>query len=138
NRDYVTVIVLSSLLMVAAAISTASLAFGAVLAVYVYLGLYCFLLFHLKVEADRAKAAQTLPAEKLNEATLRQDQRYLPRSMRRLTGLISVISVTSAVVVFLFFPRGSGAGMLGQLQLHPPEVLTGFSDDVQFNQVAKI
>jgi hypothetical protein len=138
NRDYVQLIVLSSLLMVAAAISTASLAFGLILAVYVYLALYCFLLFHLKVEADKAKAAQTLPSDKINEATLRQDQRYLPRSMRRLTALVAVISVASAVLVFLFFPRGSGAGMLGQLQLHPPEVLTGFSDDVQLNEVAKI
>src|SRR5207248_3228312 len=107
NRDYVQLIVLSSLLMVAAAISTASLAFGLTLAIYVYLALYCFLLFHLKVEADKAKAAQTLAADKLNEATLRQDQRYLPRSMRRLTALVSVVSLASAVVIFLFFPRGS-------------------------------
>jgi protein-glutamine gamma-glutamyltransferase len=138
NRDYASLLILSLLLVVAAAISTASLIFAIIMIVYLFLALYCCLLFHLKSESDKAKAAQTLPPEKLNEATLRQDQRYLTRSMRRLTGMVAVVSLGCAVFVFLFFPRGAGAGMLGQFQLRPPEVLTGFSDEVQLNQVAKI
>ena len=62
NRDYAQLLVLSLLLMVAAAISTASLAFGALFTGYLFLSLYCCLLFHLKVEADRAKAAQPVSA----------------------------------------------------------------------------
>jgi transglutaminase-like putative cysteine protease len=140
NRDYAQLLVLSLLLMVSAAINTASLLFGVLFIIYLFISLYCCLLFHLKVEADKAKAAQPLPPEKFNAATLRQDQRYLPRSMRRLTVLVSVISLACAVFVFLFFPRGSGAGMLGQMQMKQPEPLTGFNEneDMGLNQVAKI
>src|SRR4051812_25916048 len=137
NRDYAQLLVLSLLLMVAGAISTPSLAFAVLLAVYLFCSLYVCLLFHLKIENDYALAAQTLPQGQLNEATVKQDQRYLPRSMRRLAGLVSVAAVGMAVVVFLFFPRGTGAGMFGQLQLQPP-ALTGISGDVSFNSVTNI
>src|SRR5687767_1943843 len=54
NRDFGQLIVLSLLLMVAAAITTTSIVFGILLIVYLFLSLYCCLLFHLKVETDRA------------------------------------------------------------------------------------
>ena len=57
NRDYAQLIVLSLLLMVAAAINTASLLFGLMFIAYLFLSLYCCLLFHLKVETDTARAA---------------------------------------------------------------------------------
>lgn len=138
NRDYGQLLVLTVLLMVAGAISTPSLLFGLLFIAYPFVTLYCCLLFHLKVETDAAKKAQTLPEEKLNAATLRQDQRYLPRSMRRLTGLISVASLLTAVAVFLTFPRGTGAGMFGQLQVKVAEPLVGFSDHFGFQDVARI
>jgi hypothetical protein len=138
NRDYAQLLVLSLLLMVAAAISTASLAFGVVFLLYLLLSLYCCLLFHLKVETDEARKALSLPADRVTPATLRQDQRHLPRSMRRLTGLVAVFAITSAVMVFLLFPRGTGAGMFMQMRPRPAEVLTGFSDHVDFQTVAKI
>src|SRR5678815_449588 len=96
NRDYAQLLILSLLLMVAGAISTSKLLFAAMLAVYLFSSLYVCLLFHLKVENDRALSAQTLPREQLNEATLKQDQRYLPRSMRRLAALVSVAAVGMA------------------------------------------
>ena len=55
NRDYAQLLVLSLLLVVAASINTASLLFGVLLIVYLFLSLYCCLLFHLKVESDHAK-----------------------------------------------------------------------------------
>src|SRR3954470_1238490 len=88
NRDYAQLLVLSLLLMVAAAISTASLVFGLLFITYLFLSLYCCLLFHLKVETDTARKGLALP-ERASPSTLRQDQRYLPRSMRRLTGLVA-------------------------------------------------
>lgn len=138
NRDYAQLLVLSLLLMVAAAISTASLVFGILFIAYLFLSLYCCLLFHLKVETDQAKLAMALPEDKANLATLRQDQKFLASSMRRLTGLISTTSVCSAVVAFLFIPRGPGAGMLGQLQIRPNQNLTGFSETVSFQKLAQI
>lgn len=138
NRDYAQLLVLSLLLMVAAAISTASLLFGLMLIVYLFLSLYCCLLFHLKVETDEAKTALALPDDRISPSTLKQDQRYLSRSMRRLTGLVAGFAVVSAVLVFLLFPRGAGAGLLGQFQWRPKNTLTGFSDQVSFQQVARI
>ena len=138
NRDYAQLLILSLLLMVAAIISTASLAFALLLTLYLFVALYCCLLFHLKVENDHAVAAQTLPAGRLHEPTLRQDQRFLPRSMRKLAGLVTVVGVSMAVLVFIFFPRGSGAGMLGQLQFPKSDTLTGFSENVSFDEVHKI
>src|SRR3954454_3345504 len=138
NRDYAQLLVLSLLLMVAAAINTASLVFGLLFITYLFLSLYCCLLFHLKVETDTARAALALPEEIISPQRLRQDQRYLSRSMRRLTGFVSVVAVFTAVVVFLFFPRGSGQNLLGPLQLRPSQALTGFSDEVGFQKIAQI
>jgi protein-glutamine gamma-glutamyltransferase len=138
NRDFAQLLVLSLLLMVAAAINTASLSFGILFICYLFLSLYCCLLFHLKVETDHAKAAIGVPEEKLNPMTLRQDQRYLSRSMRKLTVLVSIVSVSTAVIVFLFFPRNTGAGLLGPLSQRPQQTLTGFSEKVSFQQVAQI
>jgi transglutaminase-like putative cysteine protease len=137
NRDFAQLLVLSLLLMVAAAISTATLAFGALFIAYLFLSLYCCLLFHLKVETDHAKAVIGLSEDKLNPLTLRQDQRYLPRSMRRLTVVVSLSAVTMAVLVFLFFPRSTGGGLLGPLNFRP-QTMTGFSDRMSFQTVAQI
>jgi transglutaminase-like putative cysteine protease len=137
NRDYAQLLVLSLLLMVAASINTASLFFGVMLIAYLFLSLYCCLLFHLKVETDFAKAAIGVP-ENINPATLRQDQRFLTRSMRRLTFVVSSVAVFMAIVVFLLFPRGTGAGLLGPLQFKPSETLSGFNDTVSFQRIAQI
>jgi hypothetical protein len=138
NRDYAQLLILSLLLMVAASINTASLVFGVMLIAYLFLSLYCCLLFHLKAESDSAKAASPLPEERVNPATLSQDQRYLPRSMRRMTAYVSTVSLASAVLVFVFFPRGTGAGLLGPLQFRPSQSLTGFSEEVSFQHIARI
>lgn len=138
NRDYGQLLVLGLLMMVAASINTASLFFGILLIVYLFLSLYCCLLFHLKIEADAAKAAFAVPEEKFSAAMLRQDQRYLTQSMRRLTTVVSCVAIVFAVLVFLLFPRGTGAGLLGQLQFRQNQTLVGFSDQVDFQQVAKI
>src|SRR5439155_9991668 len=138
NRDYAQLLILSLLLMVAAAINTASLLFGVLFVCYLFLSLYCCLLFHLKVETDAARAALALPEEKVGPERLRQDQRYLSRSMRRLTASVSLVSIVLAVGVFLFFPRGSGANMLSPFQFRPAQALTGFSDQVDFQKVAQI
>ncbi|MCS7034463.1 MAG: DUF3488 and transglutaminase-like domain-containing protein [Phycisphaerae bacterium] len=138
NRDYAQLLVLSVLLVVAAAINSASLLFGLVLIAHIFVALYCCLLFHLKLETDQAKAVLGLSEDNVPPETLRQDQRYLGRSMRRLTFLVSAASIVSAVLVFLFFPRGSGANVFSPLQFRASQSLTGFSDEVSFNNIAQI
>jgi protein-glutamine gamma-glutamyltransferase len=137
NRDFGQLLVLSLLLMVAASINTASLVFGVLLIAYLFLSLYCCLLFHLKVETDQAKVAIGMPEDVVNPATLRQDQQFLSRSMRRLTVAVSAVAIFMAVMVFLFFPRGAGAGLLGPLQFKPSP-MTGFNDVVSFQHIAQI
>src|SRR5881227_2149548 len=138
NRDYAQLLVLSLLLIVAASINTASLLFGLILIIYLFLSLYCCLLFHLKVESDHAKAAIAVSEEKLNPASLRHDQRYLARSMRRLTVFVSGTAIVMAIIVFLFFPRGTGANLLAPLQQRATQTLTRFSDNVSFQNIARI
>lgn len=138
NRDLAQLLVLSLLLMVAAAISTGSLLFGGMFVAYLFLSLYCCLLFHLKTEADHARGVMGIDEKKLNPMTLKQDQRFLSRSMRRLTVFVSTIAILMAVTVFLFFPRGTGAGIIGNLAFKPSQAMTGFSDQVSFQDVARI
>lgn len=138
NRNYAWILVLSLLQMVAASISTASLLFGVLLLAYLFTALYCCLLFHLKLETETAKAAMMLPRDVVSPAVLRQDERFLPRSMRRLTVLVAAFGLSGAVVVFLFFPRDAGAGLFGQINFRPGQALTGFSEEVSFEQVARI
>ncbi|QOV91191.1 transglutaminase TgpA family protein [Humisphaera borealis] len=138
NRDYGQLLVLSLLLMVAASINTSSLLFGILLLLYLFLSLYCCLLFHLKVETDKAMAAYPLPEEKVSPAVLRQDQRFLARSMRRLSVVTATGSILTAVVVFLVFPRGSGQSFLAPSQSRAGQSMTGFVDELNFNQVARI
>jgi len=147
NRDYTQLLVLSLLLMVAGAISTAGLAFAVLFVVYLFVALYCCLLFHLKIENDAALIAQSPPLRPgeaaphiiaPNAATVRQDQRFLARSMKKLAALVAFVALATSVVVFLFFPRGAGAGMFGQVQLRAGQALTGFSDDVSFGSISRI
>ena len=138
NRDYAHILVLSLLLMIAAAISTPSLIFGLMMALFLLLSLYCCLLFHLKIEADLAKEAIAMPARKISPAILRQDQRHFTRSMWRLTAVVSAIAIAVAVVVFIFFPRSVGANMLGPVQFKPTQSLVGFTDEVSFQNFARI
>jgi transglutaminase-like putative cysteine protease len=139
NRDYAQLLILSLLLMVAASINTASLLFGVMLIAFLFLALWCCLLFHLKVETDYARKAMNLTEANAHPVTLRQDQRHLSRSMRRLTGSIAVVAVVMAVVVFVLFPRGPGQGLFGQqLQFRPAEALTGFSGELSLDSISRI
>lgn len=137
NRDYAQLLVLSLLLMVAAAISTASLLFGIIFVIYLLLSPYACLLFHLKVETDHAKKQMGLDERTANPMTLRQDQRYLNRSMTHLTSLVAICAIVMAVIVFLFFPRGSGSNML-TWRFRPALQATGLSDNMSMQSVARI
>ncbi|MEM8875422.1 MAG: DUF3488 and transglutaminase-like domain-containing protein [Planctomycetota bacterium] len=139
NRDSGKLIVLSLLLMVASAISTASLAFGLLFIAYLFLSLYCCLLFHLKVETDTAKRMMNIDEDAANPLTLRQDLRHLGSSMRRLTGVVSSVAIVFGVLTFLLFPRGAGQNfLLPPPALTPSQTLTGLGDDVNFQDVARI
>lgn len=138
NRAYAQLLVMSLVLMVAGAINTASLLYGIILLVYLVLSLYCCLLFHLKVETDHAVAAYQLPRDKVDLKINRHEGIAFNRSLRRLTGLIATVALTMGVLVFLFFPRSSTPALMMRLQAAQQSPLTGFSERVSFDQVARI
>ena len=137
NRDFAQVLVLSLLMMVAAAISTASLIFGLLFLVYLLVSPYAALLFHLKVETDHAKRMMGLDDREADPMTLRQDQRWLNRSMARMTAVVAAFAIVMAIAVFLLFPRSSTANMLGW-QFRPPVSATGMSDQMNMQSVARV
>ncbi len=138
NRDYTQLLVVSVLLMVAGSVMTASFLFGLTFAIYLVITFYCCLLFHLKVESDRARESLVIPIERLSPLTLKQDQRFLLRSMRRVTLLVALFAATGGVIVFILFPRGPAGGMASQLQLKSDSAMVGFSDRVSFEQIRRI
>ena len=139
NRAYGQMLVMSLVLMVAGAINSASLVYGLILIAYLFLTLYCCLLFHLKVEKEHATRAYNLTDNRPLPAALRHDQTYFNRSMRRLATLVSMVAITAGVLVFVFFPRAKmpqGLAMQFPNAQAPP--VTGFSERMRFGQVAKI
>jgi hypothetical protein len=138
NRDYAQLVVLSLLLQVASAISTASLVFGVLLSAYLVIGLYCSVLFHIKVEVERARHASSIPDDSPMITGAGQHLDAMPRSMRRITVLLTIFALSGALLTFVFFPRGSNSGFFGAMQSRPGQILTGFSDTVSFQNVARI
>lgn len=137
NRDYAQLLVLSVLLMVSAIISTASLTFGILFLCYVLLSPYAALLFHLKVETDHAKRQMGLDERQADPLTLRQDQRFLNRSMTRLTAMVAAVAIVMAIVVFLFFPRVPGSSLI-TWQFRPAMAATGMSEQMSMQSVTRV
>ncbi|MEL7237362.1 MAG: DUF3488 and transglutaminase-like domain-containing protein [Planctomycetota bacterium] len=139
NRDYGQIIVLSLLLVVAGTMESQELRPSIIVMIYLVLAVYCSLLFHLKVETDAAREAMGLSDDSpIDEFKLRQDQRRLSSSMRRLTMVLGTAAVVSAAVVFLAFPRGPRERFLGSRQFTTAQAVTGFSGQVNFQDIARI
>ena len=147
DRDFAQVLILSLLLMVAAAISTAGLGFGVMFVTYLLLAPYVSLLFHLKVEADHARRVlasdrtEAMPdtvQDRPRMATWRRDQRPLRRSLTRVAATIGVISLTTAVLVFLFFPRVPGGVISIPYRPTGGPSYTGMSDELELTSVTSV
>ncbi len=138
NRDYAQLLVLSLLLMVAAIINTASLLVGLIMFAYLTLSTYCCLLFHLKIETEHARTQMGIDERHLNPLTLRQDHRFFNRSMGRFTALVGATSIIVGLVVFLFFPRGPGAGLMFGQVARSMNSQTGFGSEADLQSVSRI
>jgi len=139
NRAYGQMLVMSLVLMVAGAVNSASFLFGIILILYLFTALYSCLLFHLKVESEHATRAYNLTGSQALSGSLRHDQRHFNRSMRRLATLVCSVAVTSGLLVFLLFPRSHvSAAFAMAAQGRQGTSLTGFSERMGFDQIAKI
>lgn len=137
NRAFAQAFGMSLVLMVVGAINTASLLFGLIFFAYLLLSLYWSLLFHLKVESDHAIHAYHLSKENVDLAARGGDAQFTS-SMRRLTMLVSLVSITLGILVFLFFPRAEAPSLMMRMGAPQQSAMTGFSERVSLDQVARI
>jgi hypothetical protein len=138
NRDYAQLIILSLLLMVAAAINTASLAFGLMFIGYLFLSLYVCLLFHLKVESEDARKAIALPGRRAQPRDPAPGSALLVAFDAAADGADLGRGRRDGGHGLPVLPARTGANLLGPLQFKPSRALTGFSEQVGFQQVARI
>ena len=136
NRDYGQVIVLTLLLAVAGAMSDPSTWPSLIVLAYAVVALYGCLLFHLKVETDSAREKLGLRDEATDEARLRQSQKRLGSSVRRLTLVVGLAAVVAAVITFIAFPR-SEKQRRGR-SFTAAQAVTGYSGDMGFQDIARI
>lgn len=137
NRDYGQILILSLLIMMSATILTASLFFGLLLVVYVGIGLYTSLVFHLRCETQRAVASHAATDSTMIAAG---SAPAIARDIRRVMGVSVWGLLLISLVIFLAIPRGLVPAMLLRWRLpgrHGPTI-TGFSDHVSFGDIGRL
>lgn len=132
-RDYAQLLMLSLVLMIAGCMQSSDLIFGVVLLLYVLLGLYVLLLFQLHSAYERVREARTalMPADHRLAPPAKPIIGRNPGLHFRVAGLvIGLAGVLLSVGVFVGFPRGLGADLLGTLAAPRLDRIAGFSWEV--------
>ena len=140
NRDYVQMIALSLVLMVAGAMMTAGLWFGLLLIAYVPVACYVAMVLTLKLGLDRqAKARLPVEAEPIDPQRVawNTSAAFPVRPLRLAAGAAALICLLSGVGTFLLMPRGL-QGAFSDLQLDGRGRLTGFGNSISLREVGPI
>ena len=127
NRDYGQILILSLLLILSGAILTASPVFGVILLIYLGLGLYVCLLFHLRCETERAMRRGSAADPMI---TMPEKQKAMDRELRKIGIGAGIFLFLFASAVFVLFPRTGVPGMLASWRIGQAPVETGFTNDV--------
>ncbi len=135
NRDYSQMLILSLLLILAGAILTTSPIFAVILVLYLGLGLYLSLIFHLQVETQSAAKRNASPDSMMLNPT---HEKVISRDLRRLTWSAAVFLMAFASVVFILFPRTGVPGFLAKWQVGRSSVQTGFTNKVTLGQLGHL
>ncbi len=140
-RDQGQLLVLSVLLMLIGCLLSTDLLFGAVMILYIALGVYVVLLYQLFASNELAREERRQAAP--------QDYRLVP-SMRPVVGRrfgvqfrlfsagVGICGLVLAVGVFLIFPRGFGKDTIPQLGSLSGERQAGFLDRVSLTSGTRI
>ncbi len=134
-RDNAELLITTLFLMVIGAIISGHVAYGVLLAVYLWIGIRTLFCFCLKSEAERIHSiGATRKAGRTVFAAANLD---CPQPLRTGSFLAFGAAMLAGVVIFVLTPR-VGAGMLGRF--HPPSAMavSGFSDSVSFGDVSDI
>jgi transglutaminase-like putative cysteine protease len=120
--DYIQAMVLSFLLMSISTIFNEDISFGFLFIIYVVVGLISLTLYHLRIQVETH--TQLSPQTRIGTPFL-----------LNLAGL-AVLALTISLVFFFAFPR-IGFGFLAQ-QSRTPEILTGFSEEVNLGSFGTV
>lgn len=131
NRDYAQILTLCLLLMIIAAIFSSSLIFGVILILFFALGFYTILVFHLRMETQRALP---LPAP----AQMPPPDPRFKRDLRRIAFNSAFIVFIIASVVFLVFPRDLGRDRFNSIFSPRSLAHTGFSEHIAFSDIMNL
>jgi transglutaminase-like putative cysteine protease len=135
NRDYLQLYILSFLVVLAGAWLAQTVLFVAGFGAYVVLATWTLILFHLRHEIEDNYLVKHLPesaTEKVTAARVLNSRRVVGRSFFVATGLVSLVVLAGAGMVFAVVPR-IGIGFLsGTVRRRMSFV--GFSDEVRLGQ----
>ena len=135
NRDYGQLLILSLLLILSGAILTTSPIFAVILLVYLGMGLYVSLIFHLQAETHAALRRKASPDKMMQDPT---HQTVIARDLRRITWSAAVFLFVFACGIFVLFPRTGVPGILASWRIGTGPVETGFTNRVTLGQLGHL
>jgi transglutaminase-like putative cysteine protease len=131
NRDDFHVLVLSFLLVIAAAALGGSFLFALAFVAYVVLATWALVLFHLRREMEEnylVKHSSQSVSQKVGVARILNSRRVVGAPFFGATGLVALGVAGGAIATFTLVPRVGAGFVFGVAR--PASNLVGFSDDV--------
>jgi len=135
NRDYGQLLILSLLLILSGAILTTSPIFAIILLLYLGMGLYLSLIFHLQTETQAAVKRNASPDNMMLNPS---HEKVIARDLHRITWSAAIFLFVFACVVFVLFPRTGVSGMFAKFQIGGNSVQTGFTNRVTLGQLGHL
>lgn len=128
NRDYLYLALLAFLEMLAAATLTVSTAYLVFFTVFLLIGISTFISYEIKHNAETTRSVTLVPG---SPVAVR-----LQRALMLTSVAVSASILLLGTVIFFILPRFS-TGYLSGMSLQP-ELITGFSDNVELGEIGQI
>ncbi len=134
NRDYGQILLLSLLLILSGAILTVSPVYALILLVYLGMGLYTSLVFHLQCETQRAMQRHAAGDRMM---IMPGQQAVMARDMRRISVGAGLFLFVFASVIFILFPRTGMPGILANWRIGGTTA-TGLTNHIQLGRFGQL
>ena len=134
NRDYGQILLLSLLLILSGAILTVSPIYALILLVYLGLGLYTSLVFHLQCETQRAMQRHAAGDRMM---IMPGQQSVMARDVRRISIGAGLFLFVFACGIFVLFPRTGMPGILASWRIGGTSA-TGLTNHIQLGRFGQL
>ncbi len=134
NRDYGQILLLSLLLILSGAILTVSPVYALILLVYLGLGLYTSLVFHLQCETQRAMQRHAAGDRMM---IMPGQQAVMARDVRRISVGAGMFLFFFACGIFVMFPRTNMPGFLAKWRIGGTSA-TGLTNHIQLGRFGQL